>query len=342
MSLIRKRKLTNNQARRIHQNNTATELDESTLSAGVIVSHFGKQLDIQLTDSKDDNLQAGMIYRCHTRTNLPLLTAGDKVLVSFDEVAKLGRIEKLVPRTTLITRPDRYHKVKPVASNVDTLAIVFAPVPKPATSLIDRYLLMANHAQVKPVLILNKIDLCTDKTHAETLDIIAEYQSLGIDTLAVSSQSSQGLGELQALLDDKLTIFAGQSGVGKSSLINQLLPTAMQSTNIISTNSQLGQHTTTTSRLLPFDAANLAKGGIIDTPGIREYGVWHLSITDVANGFVELQPLMGQCQFRDCNHKPNTKGCALWQAVADGTVLARRVDSFNQLMDEVKTATAKS
>ncbi len=104
--------------------------------------------------------------------------------------------------------------------------------------------------------------------------------------------------------------------------------------NIISENSQLGQHTTTTSRLLPFNPEDLTQGGIVDTPGIREYGIWHLTPDDIISGFIELS---GNCKFRDCKHTHNSKGCALWQAVADGEVLQRRVENLITLQAEADT-----
>ncbi|WFF39171.1 ribosome small subunit-dependent GTPase A [Moraxella nasibovis] len=349
MSLIRRRKLTKNQTRQI-QKNQDNFADDGTLVGGVIVSHFGKQLDVQITQLPrilpesdgdglgDGRLRVGEIWRCHARTNLPMMAAGDEVKFSVDMTAGMGRIELLSDRRTLITRPDRYNKVKPVAANVDTLAIVFAPLPKPATNLIDRYLLVARLSGVRPLLVLNKADLLAD--FDEVNQIFQEYQALGerydFDIIQTSSLTQGGLDELMSHLDGKLTIFAGQSGVGKSSLINQILPNANQSTNVISVGSQLGQHTTTTSRLLAFDDHDLSKGGIIDTPGIREYGIWHLSGDDIMAGFDELNDLRGTCQFRDCNHAQNAKGCAFWQAVADGEVLARRVESFNELTEEAK------
>lgn len=345
MSLIRKRKLTKNQTRQI-QKNQETFIDDGTLATGVVVSHFGKQLDVQLTNLPHDvtnltmetPLAIGQIWRCHARTNLPMLTTGDKVKISLDATAGTGRIEQLLPRTTLITRPDRYHKVKPVASNVAMLAIIFAPLPKPATGLIDRYLLVARLSGVTPLLVLNKADLLAE--HDEVIKIYEEYEALGkrygFDIIKSSSVDLIGLNELKSHINHKLTIFAGQSGVGKSSLINQILPHAEQSTNIISVGSQLGQHTTTTSRLLAYEPTDLTKGGIIDTPGIREYGIWHLSSDEILKGFDELNDLHGTCQFRDCNHAINAKGCAFWQAVANGEVLARRVESFNELVAEAR------
>ncbi|PNP98042.1 ribosome small subunit-dependent GTPase A [Moraxella sp. RCAD0137] len=349
MSLIRKRKLTKRQTRQIEQNQT-TQIDDGTLATGVIISHFGKQLDVQITalpailpdyndqDTDKSAVALGAIWRCHTRTNLPMLATGDTVKFSLDATANLGRIEQLLDRKTLITRPDRYHKVKPVAANVDVLAIVFAPLPKPAVNLIDRYLLIARLNDITPLLVLNKSDLLPK--HPEVVKIIQEYQALGdqygFSVISTSSIAKDGLDILHQHIDGKLSIFAGQSGVGKSSLINELLPDAHQATNIISVNSQLGQHTTTTSRLLAYDDQNLSAGGIIDTPGIREYGIWHLSADDILTGFDELDELSGTCQFRDCNHQSNAKGCALWAAATQGEVLPRRIESLTSLIDEAK------
>lgn len=342
MSFIRKRKLSKNQSRQIQKNNEAV-VDDDTLATGVIVAHFGKQLDVQLTclpaTTNNPAINIGDVWRCHARTNLPMLTAGDKVKLSLDTVAKLGLIQYLHTRHTLITRPDRYHKLKPVAANADILAIVFAPLPKPATSLIDRYLLIAKLSGLTPLLVLNKADLL--ENYPEVIQIFEEYQELGqkynFKLLQTSVSNLHNLERLQAHISGKLTIFAGQSGVGKSSLINQLLPHANQATSPISAGSQLGQHTTTTSRLLAYNPQDLSAGGIIDTPGIREYGVWHLTHDEILAGFDELHALAGHCRFRDCSHQKNVKGCAFWQAVADGLVKAWRVKSFNELIQEAKS-----
>ncbi|WP_066801694.1 ribosome small subunit-dependent GTPase A [Moraxella oblonga] len=340
MTFIKKRKLTQNQTRQIQKNHQLA--DNDALITGVIVSHFGKQLDVQISaipPALTAHLQIGDIRRCHARTTLPPLTVGDTVKIHVDVATATNTIEALAPRTTLITRPDRYHKIKPVASNVAMLVVVFAPLPKPATELIDRYLLICRLSNVEPLLVLNKADLLGD--YPDSLNIFQEYQELGkkyhFDIITTCANDDTGLDDLQTRINGKLVIFAGQSGVGKSSLINRLLPHAMQSTNVISDSSNLGQHTTTASRLFPYDDMDMGKGGIIDSPGIREYGIWHLDSVDILAGFDELNELSGQCQFRDCNHQPNAKGCAFWQAVANGEVLARRVSNFNTLVAEAQT-----
>lgn len=328
MKLIRNRKLTQNQARRIDKQNS--DFDDSRLHTGVIISHFGKQLDVLASERHNDDITLGQIYRCHARTNLPPLATNDTVQFTYNALTHLGRIEKLNRRHNLITRPDRYHKLKPVVANVDLLVVVFASLPKTATNLIDRYLLIAALNDIDVLLVLNKSDIID----APSEQIYQEYQALNIDILKTNIHDD--ITHLTHKLHGKISIFAGQSGVGKSSLINQILPHVHQDTQNISLGSNLGQHTTTTSRLMPYDMMDINKGGIIDTPGIREYGIWHLHKDDIIQGFPELIPFSGSCQFRDCTHAANAKGCALWQAVKQGQVLARRVESLTALQAQAK------
>lgn len=332
-----KRHLSDQQSKRIqHQhaqriaNIKDKPFDQSNLSApetGLIIAHYGRQLEVQGIDGE----HAGQIWRCHLRSNLEALVTGDLIIWQADSTNQIGVVSALLPRSSLLTRPDPYQKIKPVAANVSLILIVFAPLPTPSTGLIDRYLVACETVGIPALLVLNKSDLLDTETGANLRSLLQEYQTLGYDSIEVSC-----LGDLSALrahIGTKNVAFVGQSGVGKSSLINVLLPQAMQRVNIISDNSQLGQHTTTTTRLFP-----LTNGGaLIDSPGIREFGLWHLNETQIQQGFIEFRELYGTCRFRNCQHQTEPD-CAIKQAAAEGKILPRRLESLNRLLAESKSS----
>jgi len=332
-----KRKLTRRQAWRvekIHKERTERalkkdtkiieQLDASELGPeqqGLIISHFGKQVDVEATDPEHN----GKIYRCHLRTHLGQLVTGDRVIWRLG--AQTGVIVAVLPRSTQLQRPTSQGELKPVAANIDRIVITFAIEPQPFSNLIDRYLVACELSNITPVLLLNKADLINDSNRAEIGQLIDRYQKIGYEVLTASTTLESGMDALHAQLDNKISVFVGQSGVGKSSLINVLLPGVDIKVGGLSEQTRKGKHTTTTARLFHMPTG----GDLIDSPGIREFALWHIEESDIIHGFVEFKPFIGMCKFRDCKHisEPN---CALLDAIDKGQISESRMNSYRRII----------
>ncbi len=294
--------------------------------SGLVIAHYGAQLDIEPLNSP------GNVWRCHLRTNLPALVTGDQVTWRAAKDNKSGVVVALEDRKSLLSRPDQRGQLKPVAANIDYIVLVIAPIPIPHTNLIDRYLVAAETVDIEPVLLLNKTDLLTRKEDAQLMDdMLAVYEQIGYKVLQASTRTEQGLKPLQALLDEHTSVFVGQSGVGKSSLVNALLPGVDIRVGALSETTGKGTHTTTAAKLFHFPSG----GTLIDSPGIREFGLWHMDKDEVINGFKEFRPFLGYCRFRDCNHEQEP-GCALQKALLDGDILPERMDSYRQILGSLQ------
>lgn len=285
---------------------------------GLVIAHYGTQVAVES--------EPGVSQRCHLRANIDSLVTGDRVV--WCEGDPTGVVVAQLERHSVLSRPDPYGKLKAVAANIDQIFVVIAPYPEPHANLINRYLVAAEVVGIEPVILLNKTDLLdADPALAQQMDdLLAIYPGLGYRILRTSINQG-GLEELHAALRERTSVFVGQSGVGKSSLVNVLLPEADLRVGALSESTRKGVHTTTTAQLFHLDCG----GSLIDSPGIREFGLWHMSKEEVEQGFAEFREYLGTCKFRDCQHK-HEPGCAILGAVESGDITEARLESYRHII----------
>ncbi|WP_163558891.1 small ribosomal subunit biogenesis GTPase RsgA [Halomonas sp. NO4] len=304
----------------------------SAEQSGRVVAHFGRQLEVRPESGAEP-------VRCQLRANLEGLVTGDRVVWraahDADGQVRDGVVVARGERDSVLERPDARGQLKPVAANIDQILIVFAAEPEPHANLIDRYLVAAEATGIAPVLVLNKIDLLPPGGGALGA-LLARYAALDYPVVTTTIARKDGLEALQAQLAGRTSVFVGQSGVGKSSLIDRLLPDEALRIGALSKDARKGTHTTTTARLYTFHhptAGAMPDGGeLIDSPGIREFGLTHLDERQVAEGFIEFREHLGHCRFRDCRHRQEP-GCALREAVERGAIHPERFASYRRIVD---------
>ncbi|MCB1985205.1 MAG: ribosome small subunit-dependent GTPase A [Burkholderiales bacterium] len=233
-----------------------------------------------------------------------------------------GVIEQIKPRKALLYRSDAF-KEKIIAANVTQIIIVVAAEPSFSEELINRCLVAAESEQIKAILVLNKADL------TELSDVAAKklslYEIIGYPLVKISAL--QDVSPLRPYLEGQVSVLAGQSGMGKSTILNALIPEAQRATAEISVALDSGCHTTTHTHLYHIDSDS----DIIDSPGIQAFGLNHIKVENLAWGFIEFHPHIGQCKFHNCKHV-NEPGCALIQAAEEGKITTRRLDFYHKLL----------
>jgi ribosome biogenesis GTPase len=257
------------------------------------------------------------------------LSVGDYVkLRQLD--ATTGMIEEILPRQSELSRRDSASTDKKVLqqtllANLDQAVLVFSTAqPDPHFSMLDRYLAICESAGIHPVICLNKADL----EHAGYVDQAAElYTNLDYSVIWSSTITKQGINDLRTMLQNRMSLFTGPSGVGKSSLVNAIEPGMALKTGLVSNATGKGKHTTTGSQLYPLSGG----GWLADSAGIRALATWNLAPEDLASCFIEFRPYLGECEFSDCLHI-DEEGCAILQAIEDGIIDERRHRSYVRII----------
>ncbi|MBI3222543.1 MAG: ribosome small subunit-dependent GTPase A [Nitrosomonadales bacterium] len=293
-------------------------MNPAELQSGQVVAAFGRQYLVQLAD--------GNIIACLTRGKKSEVVCGDEVQVRHTGDAASpsgspqGVIERIAPRRTLLHRSDAFRE-KLIAANVTQIVVVVAAEPSFSDELLARCLVAAYDQQLQVLIVLNKCEL---PEAAAARQRLITYSHIGYRVLELSAR--QDVSALRPLLADHTSVLVGQSGMGKSTLINALLPDAQAATREISAALDSGKHTTTHARLYRLNATS----SLIDCPGVQAFGLHHLSFGRIEQGFIEFTPYLGQCRFHDCHHS-HEPGCALRAAVMTGHIDARRLALFQQI-----------
>lgn len=277
-----------------------------------ITAAFGRQYLAQLDDGRE--------LACVPRGKKSEVVCGDEVEIALT-AENQGVIESVAPRRSLLHRSDAFRE-KLIAANVTQIVVVLATEPSFSDELLARCLVAAQDQGLEAIIVLNKCDL--DERVQAARELLAPYRTIGYRIVELSAK--QNSDAMRPLLHGHLSVLVGQSGMGKSTLINSLIPGAQAATREISAVLDSGKHTTTHARLYSLDA----ESRLIDCPGVQAFGLHHLSFGEIESGFVEFAHYLGACRFHNCHHR-HEPGCAIRQAVEDGAVYPRRLALFQQI-----------
>ena len=302
--------------KKVEQIDALKSLDPDSLFKGRVIAQHGPHLMVEDAEHQ--------IYKANIRQNLEKIVCGDYVYFTYEN--DIPVVLQLIPRTNELARVSYGQHKKLIAANLDQIFIVIAPKPEPSPSLIDRYLIAIREFDIPMGIIVNKADMIDETSDFSFLE---EYQkAFDIKIILTAQNNPESLTLLHDELVGKTSIFVGQSGVGKSSLTNKMIPELSLQTQRISATTGLGNHTTSATTLYYL---NDNAGALIDSPGVRSFNVDHLSIESIHNGFPDVVEYTKQCKFSNCNHLQDP-GCAVEDAIENNLLSARRAESYLQIL----------
>jgi ribosome biogenesis GTPase len=302
---------------------------------GTVIKSTGSWYAVKLSDGSIIKSRiAGKIKLDDLKLTNPIAVGDTVTLVMEDSDEVRGIIKAILPRKNYIVRqsPRKKHQLHFLASNVDQVMIIITMrEPNLKIGFIDRFLIMTEPYSIPAIIVFNKSDIYTDHDLSLYNELKDVYTKIGHQVMLSSSVSGEGIVTLRSLLKDKVTLISGQSGVGKSTLVNAIEPTLDLRTEEISDFSGKGQHTTTFAEMFELSFG----GSIIDTPGIKTLAFSHLEVMDIAHNFREFFAVSHLCKFANCTHRNEPK-CAVKESLAKGEISEIRYQNYLNLLDEVE------
>ncbi len=293
---------------------------EGSLS-GLVVARYGAKVDVE-----DD--EKGEVVRCTSRRKFGAVVCGDRITWQKTHDNE-GIISSALPRSSLLARPDDIGRDKPIAANITQIIIVITVKALNNEdyylyhNLIDRYIVAAEYLNITPLIVINKMDLLNDIEREQVNRDLKPYHEIGYQVIYTSTTLEHGMEMLEQQLKDHTSVFVGESGVGKSSIIQTLLKDLNIRIGEVSASSGKGKHTTTTTALFHLPCG----GNLIDSPGVREFGLSKIEVAELAYSFIEFRPHIGLCKFNNCMHKSEPQ-CAVKAAVKAGEINQQRYDNY--------------